>query len=185
MPYVFVYGALMLHKTALKSGVAAHVNDHAICFNHIGINRLEPSFANIEESEGDRAWGVLVDFSEEDWLGIRRRELSYKVIDVTTITLDNKKYLCKTLTLMDRFRSVENPPSARYGKILLEGAKYHNLPDIVLERYESYYKNGHKATLRLGPFLYPLSRMAVIIIRLRARKRRKMKGRTHKNCNNR
>jgi len=166
MPLKFVYGSLMLHNKALRSGKAAYINDHEICFNHIGISKWEPSFANIEKSEGNRAWGVLVDFQHEIWTEIKKDEFSYIEINVIAIAMDEKRYRCTTLTLMEKFKDLEKPPSARYAKMLWEGAKYHRIPDAVLKKYEGYYRKGHKGTLWLGPVRFPIFWIARLLIRL-------------------
>lgn len=152
----FVYGSLMTDETALKSGKAAFVRDHAVRFTHVGLPPVEPSFANIEWSPGDVAWGVIVDFDDGTWKEIQKRELSYSVIKVMAETPGGEACECETFTLKGILRGRERPPSARYAKMLLDGARRHNFPQDVVERYEKYYRNGNRATLKMGPLIRPV-----------------------------
>jgi len=167
MPLKFVYGSLMTHPIALKTGQGAYVSENVIRFNHIGINKWEPSFANIEKENDGKAWGVLVDFSNEIWSEIRKLEVSYGTQNITATAFDKKEYECETLVLYDQFVGADRPPSARYAKKLWDGALYHKLPDEVVKKYENFYRTGHRGTIYFGPLLYPI----FLIIRFFIRRR--------------
>jgi len=156
MALKFVYGSLMTHEVALEKGFAGFVKDHAIGFTHIALSKWEPSFANLEISEGDKAWGVIVDFNPAVWKKIKRREISYVSKQVVVNTPDGKEFECETFVLANFFRGDEHPPSSRYAKMLLKGAEHHKLPETVIQEYKELFKKGHKGSLRVNEFFYSL-----------------------------
>lgn len=172
MPYKFVYGAQMTHKWSLRHGQAALVEDHKICFNHVGFGSLEPTFANLDPAAEEKAWGVLVEFPDHLWQEILRNEPSYDEIDVDVITKEGESFSCQALTLKPTRKGSDKNPSARYAKLLYQGAKLHQFPNEVINHYHELYKSGNTLTLWLGPLKQPLFVIAKTLI---ARKNRKQK----------
>jgi len=148
MPRVFVYGALMTHPYVLANGERASVPEHAVRFTARGAFVLEPAFAALEEAPGQTAWGVLTEFPPRLWQKIRKRELGYLERIVVAHTNDSR---IESIALFSRdsFRIAERSPSARYAGLLLRGARAHELPEEVIERYRALHEAGSRWTLRI------------------------------------
>jgi len=137
VPRAFVYGALMAHPHVLGHGEAAWVDDHAVRFSMRGMPLFEPSFAALEPSVGARAWGALVEWSDAQWSRILLRELGYDTREVIARTKRGREISCLAFFASPRLRAKERTPSARYARLLLQGAEHHALPGDVIDRYRA------------------------------------------------
>jgi hypothetical protein len=146
VPTVFVYGAVMTHTHSLAHGEAAYVEDHAIRFVLSGIPILEPAFAAIEASAGERAWGVVADWPESVWAPVRRRERPYVERPVRTITKTGAVRDAVALFLNRAPGGEEGTPSARYASLLLQGAQRFEFPNDVVARYRRILESGPRFT---------------------------------------
>lgn len=173
MPYKFVYGAQMTHKWSLRHGQLASVENYRIRFNHVGFGSLEPTFANLDVAQDDKAWGVLVEFPDHLWEEILHNEPSYDEIDIEVITQDGESFSCQALTLKPTRIGNDKNPSARYARLLYQGAKLHQFPNEVVNHYKELYKTGNNLTLWLGPLKQPLFALAKTMIARKNRKQEK------------
>lgn len=150
MPLIFVYGAVMSHAHVLAHGEAAFAEDHAIRFVVSGVPWLEPAFAAIEPARGERAWGVLAEWSEADWAKVLRRERPYVERPLRVITTrSGGAREARALFLVGRRRGGEGAPSARYASLLARGAERFEFPAEVIERYRRLEAEGPQLTLAL------------------------------------
>ncbi|MBI2393454.1 MAG: gamma-glutamylcyclotransferase [Deltaproteobacteria bacterium] len=150
MPRAFVYGALMAHPHVLATGEAASVDDHEVRFVYRGLPLLEPSFAALEPSPGGRAWGVLVEWSDEAWARVCRRERGYDTRKVVARSRRSAEVECLAFVVTPWLRTRERTPSARYARLLLRGAEHHALPAEVIERYRALAERGARWSTRLS-----------------------------------
>ncbi len=153
MPRAFVYGALMTHPHALARGEPAWVDDHAVRFTVRGLPLLEPAFAALEPAPGARAWGVAVEWSDRQWARICRREWPYDVREVIARTKRGAERPCLAFFIGGAFRIRERTPSARYARLLLDGAEHHALPAEVVQRYRELVEKGARWSVRLRELL--------------------------------
>lgn len=153
MPNVFVYGALMTHPVALRSGVGASVADHAVRFLTLGLPFLEPAFALLVPAPGETAFGAIVPFDDATWRLERAAEATYTTAGVRATTLAGDPVEAIALVAGFRTRRIERAPSARYASLLLAGAEHHGLPADVIARYQALRASGPSLTLRLARML--------------------------------
>lgn len=142
----------MNHPVGRKRGCRAKSLNCGIRFNHVGLNGFEPTFANLEQFDGEEAWGVLLNVSKETFEELIHAEPSYYLIPVRVEGPDREVVEAQTLTLYDfRKGAQEQIPSARYARLLWKGAVFHELPKDVTDRYYRLFKNGPKMTLYFKP----------------------------------
>lgn len=145
---VFVYGALMKFPLIRKHGRAAFAKDYAVRMVHKGSVRFEPAFAGLVKAEGDTAWGVLAELSEQQWRSITGHEIDYTTQSLVVIDKDGTEHECISLeSACDEGDGAEDLPSARYARILLNSAKHYQFPQNVIDRYADFYQRGSKVTL--------------------------------------
>lgn len=148
-----MYGALMTHPVALRSGRGAMVEGFAVRFLTRGVPMLEPSFATLVESPEETAHGVLVPFDERTWRRERLAEATYATRTVRATTLTGEVYDAIALVHGFATRERETAPSARYASLLVAGARHHGLPDHVVDRYVRLHTQGASLTLRIARLL--------------------------------
>lgn len=155
MPWVFVYGALMVDDMVKRNGLAAHVDHHQIRFNHRGMSFLEPTFANLEPCINKRAHGVACFMENDLWRKLCRMEISYDTMSILAHTKSGP-IECQALTLKPQHKRPDRIPSARYAKLLLQGAKHHGLPDTTVKQYRLFADQGSPVTLYFAPLKKPI-----------------------------
>lgn len=143
----------MTHPFVLSRGEPAWVEDHAVRFTARGLPLLEPAFAALEPVAGARAWGVAVDWTDADWARICRREWPYDLREVIATNRRGEEHTCVAFFIGGRFRIRERTPSARYAKLLLNGAEHHALPSEVIMRYRELVEKGARWSVRLREIL--------------------------------
>jgi hypothetical protein len=153
VPLAFVYGALMAHPHVLANGEVGWVDDHDVRFSYRGLPFIEPSFAALEPAHGAKAWGVITEWSDEQWRRVCRRERGYDVREVIARNRRGQERPCVAFFASKRFRSEERPPSARYARLLLRGAEHHALPAEVVARYRTLVERGARWSMRLADLL--------------------------------
>lgn len=153
MPTVFVYGSLMLHPEALATGRSACLEDHAVRFTVPGFPPLEPAFANLEPAPGERAWGVVAEWSESAWRRARRAERPYDVRTIAVRVGGDEPRAALAFFLVAAPLAREKVPSGRYARKLWRGAEHHGLPDDVVARYRALAERGSPWTRRLEDLL--------------------------------
>ncbi|MGZ3420941.1 MAG: hypothetical protein ACXWUG_23515 [Polyangiales bacterium] len=146
MPTIFVYGAVMTHTHSLAHGEAAYIEDHAVRFVVSGVPILEPAFAALEHSPGERAWGVVADWPDRVWAPVRMRETPYVERPVRTVTKSGAVREAIALFLKRARASSEQSPSARYASLLLQGAQKFEFPEDVIARYRRAVEQGPQLT---------------------------------------
>ncbi len=150
MPLAFVYGALMTHPHVLATGEPGWVDDHDVRFVYRGLPLIEPSFAALEPAHGSKAWGVITEWSDAQWLRVCRRERGYDVRDVLARNRRGEERPCVAFFASRRVRAVERPPSARYARLLLRGAEHHAFPADIVAKYRTLVERGGRWSLRLA-----------------------------------
>ncbi|MCB9755268.1 MAG: gamma-glutamylcyclotransferase [Myxococcales bacterium] len=155
MPRVFFYGAQMLHPESVARGRVGVVDGYAVDFTAVGVPVFEPAFANLEAAPGQRAHGVVTELSDAAWAEVRAVERSYRVTRVRAALRTGEVVECVSLTTGPR-AGRPGRPSARYARLLVEGARAHGLPPEVVARYERAAADGSRISLRLR-WLRPLA----------------------------
>jgi hypothetical protein len=153
VPLAFVYGALMTHPHVLAHGEAGWVEDHDVRFVYRGVPLIEPSFAALEPATGEKAWGVIAEWSDEQWQRVCRRERGYDVRRVLARNKRGEERECVAFFASSLTRAAERPPSARYARLLLRGAEHHALPTEVVAKYRTLVERGARWSTRLADLL--------------------------------
>ncbi len=125
--------------TARARGIG-FLADHRLCFPRWSDRRLH-AVASIEDSPGERVWGVLYDMSEADWMALHRFEGHFgpghanNGYDLKEITVSVE--LAEAPGHVAAHTYVANPHPVRpdagltsrlYRKQLIDGALAHGLP---------------------------------------------------------
>lgn len=108
-------------------------------FDQPGIPLVEPAFASVRPAD-DHVWGVLYDLTSEDFERLRSFEGREYTEAAVEVSIGEARSSARTF--VTRGSHPERRPSARYLKVVLDGAKHHGLPDEWIERLEahpSYY----------------------------------------------
>lgn len=158
--FVFVYGALMANPYFRERAVPGKIKDHQIVMKVKGIKPFEPSFAVIEESPGEEAWGLIVQISEMEWKQRSTHEIVYMERELEAYDREGKRFSVKTLFLQKKEDGYphEVNPSKRYSKILFDCARAFDFPLSVQKHYELFVQNGNGWSNRL--------KWAITLIRL-------------------
>ncbi len=101
----------------------------------------ERGVANVEPSPGERVWGALYLLTAADCARLDRTEGvhmgAYRRLDVQVCEEDGGR--CAAFTYASSLTRADRKPSARYLRLLVEGARQRGLPDDYvrwLERFE-------------------------------------------------
>jgi AIG2-like family len=129
--------------TARARGIG-FLADHRLCFPRWSDRRLH-AVASIEESAGERVWGVLYDMSEMDWMALHRFEGHFgpghakNGYDLKEITVSVELAEAPGHVVAHTYIANPHPErpepgltSSRYLKQLVDGAVAHRLPDDYL-----------------------------------------------------
>ena len=117
----------------------ARLDDYRLCFN-IPIGPGERGVANVEPASGSRVWGVLYLVTPEEFDRLDQTEAVHRGVYRRTpveVIAEREERLpavtyCSALTVNGR------KPSARYMRLLLEGAREHRLPAEYLRILEGF-----------------------------------------------
>ncbi len=139
----------------------AVLKDYRLTFNQPGIPWLEPSFANIEEAQGEYIEGVLYEITGEEMrlLDISEGNGAY---DIVTSSVEGEVSGPVTAhTFMTRDVANGLHPSQRYMNLLVEGAIEHGLsPEWVQMLREAPFHNN-PISRHLSPIIRSINRTFV------------------------
>lgn len=161
MPHFFIYGALMYSAIDNETAEAAYIPDHKIAFLINGIPILEPAFATLVPSNGEKAWGITVYYEKESWEQLTQHEVSYMEKDIIAHKKNGDTINCITFVSAKPLLPKEKAPSARYVRKLYTAAQHFQLPTAIIERYQEHTKKGNKWTLWIN-FIVPFHRRILI-----------------------
>jgi cation transport regulator ChaC len=144
--WYFAYGSNMspaiflerraMHPLAVRRG---SLDGYWLCF-HLAVGPGERGVANLEVRVDARVWGVLYLLAEEELERLDRSEGVhrgfYRRTDVDVVTDDGERIAA--FTYWSSLSTTGRKPSARYLGLLLEGARYHGLPDAYVRTLESF-----------------------------------------------
>lgn len=147
--YVFVYGGSLMNERGIH-GRPALLRGYELRWVLVGVPPFEPSFGSIVPKEGGEVYGAVVEVPDEEWPKMRDLGTAYNDLEVRVSFLDGSGELdCLTMEPKPTHFREERLPSARYGRILREGAEHHGFPQDVIERYREVEKTGSRLSLRL------------------------------------
>lgn len=139
----FAYGSNMVEeqmkercKSAVKVGIGA-LNDHKIVFNRKGTYR-PGGVASIEESEGQRVYGVIWKIHSSEFWELDEKEdpKAYVRRKIPVYTLSGEHHSCHIYEAIPQ-RGVFKP-SKDYLKTMVRGAKEAGLPDDYIKYLEEF-----------------------------------------------
>lgn len=139
----FAYGSNMFDNVIVRNrniqysdARPATLAGYALRFTCPGVNKYEPSFANIEPEQEQSVEGVLYQLSDEQFKKLFKSEGGmYDIIDLNVLTNDGLHVPAKTLVSVNRID--ECSPSLRYLKLLVKGAKEKGLSQHYITRLEA------------------------------------------------
>ncbi len=158
--YNFAFGSNLLQEKMTSRGIAplnackAILHDWELTFNQLGFPPVEPSFANVVRNEGSSTHGILYELTVKDFVVLWRGEGSGQWYDTELVTArgyDGTTYqntvvfTCKHSKLTKNGKS--SPPSARYMKMLLDGAAEVGLSDEYQKKLNSMPISPHPSAL--------------------------------------
>lgn len=118
---------------------AAVLDGYALRFVQRGLPFVEPAFASLVASAGERTHGVLHTLTVADMRRLDAIERSYDRIPVVVIT--SRGEIAATAYRARRPRATEGIPSRRYLGLLIDGAREHGLPESFIAELEA--RRGH------------------------------------------
>ncbi|MCF6767847.1 gamma-glutamylcyclotransferase [Thiotrichales bacterium 19S11-10] len=149
----------MRNKIVRRKGKVAYLPNYMVQFNVKGIPLIEPGFATLVPSNGDQAWGVIVELHSHDWDKMSSHEVSYQLTSTTAYDLDYNPHEVKTLLpIAHHIHSWK--PSSRYARLLYHAACHFHFPHDVKERYKEAYLKGNKVT-RYIPWFAPIIKKSI------------------------
>ncbi|OES24628.1 AIG2-like family protein [Alteromonas macleodii] len=142
--WYFAYGSNMstryltnVRDVAVYESVAGTLRNHTVSFTLPGIPSIEPRFAELSYTVGEKAYGVLHRIDVAGFVKVLRSEGdAYQIADIVVTGVDGKQYKAKTL-IVDQRSAESGSPSERYRNIILEGAREHGLPDAYIAQLEN------------------------------------------------
>ena len=146
----------------VHSSEAAVLSGFRLVFDHLGIPFLEPAFASVRPAADSVVHGVLYALEPDDFVKLDRVEgPGYRLRGLDVEGVEHGKVTAAVYQTR-RPRSGRRP-SARYLRILCEGAREHGLPEEyvrALEAQPSVHVAGSaafvRAVIKAGEFLAPL-----------------------------
>lgn len=143
MVFYFAFGSNMAREVFLGRrtmqcdvGDPAVLDDHRLAFTQPGLLGIEPSFANIERAPGEQVHGVVWELSEPEFERLLTTESpNYEPYDVEV--RGRRVGTVKARALRSRKVQVERPPSRRYQRLLVRGAREHDLPASYVTKLET------------------------------------------------
>jgi len=110
------------------SSESAELSGYKLVFDHPGIPLLEPSFANVQQSHGNKVHGVLYHLTKSDMDLLKKLEGgAYKNLELDVVGKISGHTTAHVFwtpnTGITHLR-----PSRRYMNILIQGAREHKLP---------------------------------------------------------
>ncbi len=136
----FAYGANMCSSVLHRrrgiqplSATVACAPDYALAFNMPGIRIIEPFFANLVPRPGAVAYGVLYALSPMALQTLRRLE-GGAYLDSLLHVRTCAGELVEAHAYVGAANRPEGRPSRRYLRLLIEGAREHDLPGAYLEQ---------------------------------------------------
>lgn len=139
----FAYGSNMFDNVIVRNrniqyhkARPATLAGYALRFTCPGVNKYEPSFANIEPEQGQNVEGVLYQLSNEQFEKMFKSEGGmYDIVDLNVLTNDGLHVPAKTLVSVNRIK--ECSPSLRYLSLLVKGAKEKGLSGDYIQNLEA------------------------------------------------
>lgn len=136
----------------------AVLKDYRLVFNQPGIPWVEPSFANIEEAEGEYIEGVLYEITGEEMrlLDISEGNGAY---DIVTPRVEGEKsgpVLAHTFMTKSVARGLL--PSQRYMNLLVHGAAEHRLSAEWIQKLREAPYHSRPISRHLSPVIRAVNR---------------------------
>ncbi len=133
-------GRRAMRPTKIERAV---LKDYRLVFNQPGIPWLEPSFANIEEAEGEYIEGVLYEITGTEMIRLDISE-GNGAYDIVTPKVEGEvSGPVIAHTFLTRNVSAGLHPSQRYMNLLIGGAQEHGLsPEWVQMLKEAPFSSG-------------------------------------------
>jgi len=165
----FAYGCNMASSVRHKRKIEGYeiiegdcyIKDYALTFDYYGLPLIEPSFGNIQPSEGCEVHGIVIKMPYKDFMS---KVVATEGTDYQVITVKCGERRCVTLhnPRPQSFRA----PSERYLNFLLKGAKENrlcndyrawmeNIPSVTLTKTGSLVKMAAMPGLFLMTTLFP------------------------------
>ncbi|MEZ4340074.1 MAG: gamma-glutamylcyclotransferase family protein [Sandaracinaceae bacterium] len=140
--WYFAYGANMATRVLRRRGVtaieshAARLPGHRLVFEEPGIPWLEPAFASLRADDDEVTHGVLHRLTDEDLAALDRIEgIGYDRV-AHVVEVPGRGEIAASF-YASRRSTTGRRPSRRYIRILVEGAREHDLPARWIERLEA------------------------------------------------
>lgn len=149
MKYNFAYGSNLHPKRVLgRADVEparcepAVLRDHRLAFNlATGLTWVEPAMANVVEAPGESVHGVALGMTEEELaslVGSEGGDMFYRSVEVEVETYRGERIRALMFIAREEMLRNEVPPSARYIRLLREGARHHGLDEAYCRFLENH-----------------------------------------------
>jgi len=117
-------------KITLKNPMVARLAGYEIRFTQFSELR-KGGVADVVKSNSE-AWGVLFETDEESIKNLDKKEIGYRKIKVAVI--DANDDIVEDVITYEVIKKGDYKPGKQYLKIILDGAKEHNLPKWHIEK---------------------------------------------------
>lgn len=111
---------------------AARLAGRRLCFDKLG--RDGTGKANLRDDPASSVWGALYSFEPEAWPQLDRCEPGYARVEVEVECGGERR---AAQTYVSRLYTPDPLPLARYKRLVVEGARFHALPDDWIRWLES------------------------------------------------
>lgn len=161
----FIYGSLMANEKIIKTGTSAYLKDYKVAFLLKGPSRFEPSFALLQTAPGHKAWGVMVELTDQQWKNIARHEVMYQLQTVLITTAEDHQQHIVNVLMAKEISCQNSPilPSARYSQLLRKGAERFALPLEVQRYYEKCESRASSFSQRLNWMMPVVKRLTPML----------------------
>ena len=138
--YYFAYGANMNTRVLVRRGLqwvggeAGVLDGYGIHFAVPGLPFVEPGFLTVREEPDACVYGVLYEMSAADLKRLDGYEAEQERFEVSIRVAD--RTIRATTYRSKRFKPGLKP-SRRYKKLVIDGAREHDLPDDWIARFEA------------------------------------------------